>query len=64
VKKYPSCLTDSQWNHIKDFFPTPKTTGRPREKESTSIRQPEQPILKVLKQLICQVRVDLTQARK
>jgi putative transposase len=37
VKKYPSCLTDSQWNHIKDFFPTPKTTGRPREVEFRQI---------------------------
>ncbi len=31
VKKYPSDLTDSQWNHIKDLFPKPKATGRPRE---------------------------------
>jgi putative transposase len=31
VKKYPSDLTDSQWHHIKDFFPLPKATGRPRE---------------------------------
>jgi putative transposase len=30
-KKYPTDLTDSQWNHIKDFFPLPKPTGRPRE---------------------------------
>ncbi len=30
-RKYPSDLTDSQWNHIKDFFPLPKATGRPRE---------------------------------
>ncbi len=30
VKKYPSDLTDSQWNHIKDFFPLPKASGRPR----------------------------------
>ena len=30
-KKYPSDLTDSQWNLIKDFFPAPKSTGRPRE---------------------------------
>jgi putative transposase len=30
-KKYPTDLTDSQWNHIKDFFPQPKPTGRPRE---------------------------------
>ncbi len=30
-KKYPTDLTDSQWNHIKDFFPPPKPTGRPRE---------------------------------
>jgi putative transposase len=34
VKKlYPSDLTDSQWNHIKDLFPMPKATGRPRENE-------------------------------
>jgi len=31
VKKYPSDLTDSQWHHIKDLFPAPKETGRPRE---------------------------------
>jgi putative transposase len=31
VKKYPTDLTDSQWNHIKDLFPQPKATGRPRE---------------------------------
>jgi len=30
-RKYPSDLTDSQWNHIKDLFPKPKATGRPRE---------------------------------
>ena len=30
-KTYPSDLTDSQWHHIKDFFPVPKATGRPRE---------------------------------
>ena len=30
-KIYPTDLTDSQWNHIKDFFPLPKPTGRPRE---------------------------------
>ncbi len=32
-KKYPTELTDSQWNHIKDFFPAPKAMGRPREVE-------------------------------
>jgi len=32
-RKYPTELTDSQWNHIKDFFPAPKATGRPREVE-------------------------------
>jgi transposase len=32
-KFYPSDLTDSQWNLIKDFFPLPKATGRPRENE-------------------------------
>ncbi|MEO8072615.1 MAG: IS5 family transposase [Acidobacteriota bacterium] len=31
VKKYPTDLTDSQWNHIKDLFPEPKAIGRPRE---------------------------------
>ncbi len=31
VKKYPSDLTDSQWHHIKDFFPLAKRMGRPRE---------------------------------
>lgn len=36
-KKYPSDLTDSQWNHIKDFFPSPKKTGRPREVEFREI---------------------------
>ena len=30
-QNYQSELTDSQWNHIKDFFPLPKETGRPRE---------------------------------
>jgi transposase len=30
-KKYPTDITDSQWHHIKDFFPVSKTTGRPRE---------------------------------
>jgi putative transposase len=33
VKKYPTDLTDSQWNHIKDLFPQPKATGRPRKVE-------------------------------
>ena len=33
MKKYPTDLTDSQWNHIKDLFPQPKATGRPREVE-------------------------------
>lgn len=36
-KKYPTELTDSQWNHIKDFFPAPKATGRPREVEFREI---------------------------
>lgn len=36
-KKYPTDLTDSQWNHIKDFFPPPKQTGRPREVEFQQI---------------------------
>jgi len=32
VKKiYPSDLTDSQWNHIKDFFETKNERGRPQE---------------------------------
>lgn len=32
-KVYPSDLTDSQWNLIKDFFPEPKATGRPRKND-------------------------------
>lgn len=36
-KIYPSDLTDSQWNHIKDFFPLPKRTGRPRRAEFRQI---------------------------
>lgn len=32
-KLYPSDLTDSQWNFIKDFLPLPKPTGRPREND-------------------------------
>ena len=37
MKKYPTDLTDSQWNHIKDLFPQPKATGRPREIEFREI---------------------------
>lgn len=36
-KNYQSELTDSQWNHIKDFFPASKQTGRPREVDFYSI---------------------------
>ncbi len=36
-KIYPSDLTDSQWNHIEDFFPLPKRTGRPRQVEFRQI---------------------------
>jgi len=36
-KIYPTDVTDSQWNHIKDFFPVPKATGRPREVEFRQI---------------------------
>lgn len=36
-KNYQSELTDSQWNHIKDFFPAPKKCGRPREVDFRSI---------------------------
>ena len=36
-KTYPTDLTDSQWNHIKDFFGSPKKTGRPREVEFRQI---------------------------
>lgn len=32
-KIYPTDLTDSQWNLIKDFFPPPKPTGRPRKNQ-------------------------------
>jgi putative transposase len=28
---YPSDLTDSQWEHIKELLPAAKSTGRPRE---------------------------------
>ena len=27
MKKYPTDLTDSQWNHIKEMFPPPKRPG-------------------------------------
>ena len=33
TQNYPTDLTDSQWNHIKDFFPLAKQNGRPREVE-------------------------------
>lgn len=33
TQNYKTDLTDNQWNHIKDFFPLPKPTGRPREVE-------------------------------
>ena len=36
-KTYPSDLTDSQWNHIKDLFPVPKATGRPRRVEHRAV---------------------------
>lgn len=36
-KIYPTDLTDSQWNLIKDFFALPKQTGRPREVEFRQI---------------------------
>ena len=36
-KIYPSDLTASQWNLIKDFFPKPKLTGRPRENEFRAV---------------------------
>lgn len=32
-KIYPSDLTDSQWNHIKEFFEKEKGRGRPQELE-------------------------------
>jgi hypothetical protein len=31
TQNYRTDLTDSQWHHIKDFFPAPKESGRPRE---------------------------------
>ncbi len=37
MKTYPTDLTDSQWNHIKEMFPPPKATGRPREVEFREI---------------------------
>ena len=36
-KIYPSDLTDSQWHHIKDLFPAPERTGRPRKVEFRQI---------------------------
>lgn len=33
MKKYPTDLTDSQWNHIKEMFPQSKAVGRPRKVE-------------------------------
>ena len=33
TQNYQTDLTDSQWHHIKDFFPQPTKTGRPREVE-------------------------------
>lgn len=36
-KIYPTDLTDSQWNHIKELFPAPKATGRPRVVDFRSI---------------------------
>ena len=36
-QNYQSELTDSQWNHIKDFFPLPKKEGRPREVDFLAI---------------------------
>ena len=37
MKKYPTDLTDSQWNHIKELFPSPKATGRPRRVEFRAV---------------------------
>lgn len=37
TQNYQTDITDSQWNHIKDFFPLPKQTGRPREVEFRQI---------------------------
>ena len=28
---YSTCLTDEQWDFIKDFFPKPSDLGRPRK---------------------------------
>jgi putative transposase len=36
-KKYPSDLTDSQWEHIKELLPKAKTRGRPRELEMRQV---------------------------
>jgi putative transposase len=30
-QNYPTDLTDSQWEHIKDLLPAAKARGRPRE---------------------------------
>ncbi len=36
-QNYPSDLTDSQWEHIKDLLPTAKHLGRPRELEMRQV---------------------------
>jgi transposase len=34
---YSTCVTDEQWDFIKDFFPKPSDLGRPREIEPRSM---------------------------
>jgi transposase len=36
-KNYPSDLTDSQWEHIKELLPTAKRQRRPRELEMRQV---------------------------
>jgi putative transposase len=36
-KNYPSDLTDSQWEHIKELLPTAKRPRRPRELEMRQV---------------------------
>ena len=36
-KLYPTDLTDSQWDLIKEILPEPSCTGRPRELELRQI---------------------------
>lgn len=36
-KGYPSDLTDEQWDHLKQYLPSAKSGGRPREADLREI---------------------------